>query len=523
MSAHFSINETLLWTLKGLLILIAALLTACGPPALQEREASLALTTQEGSGTLLGQALAPLAGQHVGLSGVVPLSDSLDAFAARMLLIATAQRTIDARYYIWRDDITGNLLLDALHDAARRGVRVRLLVDDNGTSGLDDRLALLNAQANAEVRLFNPFPFRAFKPLWFLTDFRRLNRRMHNKSLTIDGQATVVGGRNIGDEYFGATQDVAFADLDIMAVGTVVDEVSHDFDRYWNSQSAYPIEQLVTAPDTREAQALEKEEAGTLALPKAQAYLRVVRTSGLVEDLLAQRLAFYWAPVRMVSDDPAKVLGKAQPQTMLTARLMEILETPTRTIDLISPYFVPTQQGVQAFGQLADQGVAVRILTNALEATDVAAVHAGYMKYRKPLLERGIALFEMRGNHEVNKPREKAGPFGSSGTSLHAKTFSVDGERLFVGSFNFDPRSARLNTELGFVIESEQLADRASRAFDNMIPRFAYQLEQDAEHGIVWIDRSADNPVRLTTEPSASFWKRLAIRFLSRLPIESLL
>lgn len=507
----------------GLLILIVALLTACGPPPLQEKEPSQALTIQEGADTLLGQALMPLTRQHAGLSGVVPLGDSLDAFAARMLMITTAQRTVDARYYIWRDDITGNLLLQALHDAARRGVRVRLLVDDNGTSGLDDRLALLNAQANAEVRLFNPFPFRVFKPLWFLTDFSRLNRRMHNKSLTIDGQATVVGGRNIGDEYFGATQDVAFADLDVMAVGTVVDDVSYDFDHYWNSQSAYPVEQLVKAPNPREVQALEKEETRALTLPGAEAYIRAVKTSDFIENLLAQRLEFHWVPVRMVSDDPAKVLGKAQPETMLTARLAEILDRPTRSVDLVSPYFVPTKQGVQAFGQLADQGVQIRILTNAMEATDVIAVHAGYMKYRIPLLDRGIALFEMRGNQTVERPREKAGPFGSSGTSLHAKTFSADGERIFVGSFNFDPRSARLNTELGFVIEDKLLAQKVSDAFDHTIPRVAYQLERDPQHGIAWMERHAGKTTRLTTEPSTSFWKRLVMRFLSRLPIESLL
>ncbi|WP_240733299.1 phospholipase D-like domain-containing protein [Kerstersia gyiorum] len=233
---------------SGIAIIAAGLVSSCGLPPLDNRSESQATMTQEGLDTRLGQSLAPLAAQHPGLSGVLPLTDSLDAFAARILLIAAAERSVDVQYYIWRDDITGNLLLRALHDAAQRKVRVRLLLDDNGTNGLDSKLALLNAEPNVEVRLFNPFPFRVFKPLGFLTDFRRLNRRMHNKSLTVDGQATIVGGRNIGDEYFGATQAVAFADLDVLVTGPAVNAVSLDFDRYWNSPSAYPLEQLISPP-----------------------------------------------------------------------------------------------------------------------------------------------------------------------------------------------------------------------------------------------------------------------------------
>lgn len=461
--------------------------------------------------------------EHPGASGVVPLMDSLDAFAARMLLVGTAERTIDIQYYIWRDDITGNLLLRALHEAAQRNVRIRLLIDDNGTSGLDGKLALLNAEPNVEVRLFNPFPFRTLKPLGFLTDFSRLNRRMHNKSFTVDGQATIVGGRNIGDEYFGATQGVAFADLDVMVAGAVVDEVSRDFDRYWNSESAYQLERLVSQPGERRARALLAEESNSALVPKAKAYVEVVAESAFIRNLLSGKLDYHWVPVRMVSDDPAKVLGKAAPETMLTARLTEILERPAQSVDLISPYFVPTEQGVEAFGSLVEQGVRVRVMTNAMEATDVLAVHAGYAKYRVPLLERGVELYEMRRQADPDRPKEKAGPFGSSGSSLHAKTFAVDGKRVFVGSFNFDPRSAQLNTELGFVIESESMATSMSDAFDNNIPRRAFELQLDAGNELVWLDRSGSGIRELTSEPSTSIWKRLYIGFLSALPIESLL
>ncbi|CAK7027900.1 MAG: Cardiolipin synthase C [Kerstersia gyiorum] len=508
---------------SGIAIIAAGLMSSCGLPPLDNRSESQATMTQEGLDTRLGQSLAPLAAQHPGLSGVLPLTDSLDAFAARILLIAAAERSVDVQYYIWRDDITGNLLLRALHDAAQRKVRVRLLLDDNGTNGLDSKLALLNAEPNVEVRLFNPFPFRVFKPLGFLTDFRRLNRRMHNKSLTVDGQATIVGGRNIGDEYFGATQAVAFADLDVLVTGPAVNAVSLDFDRYWNSPSAYPLEQLISPPGSRKTQALLQDEANAALVPKAHAYVQAITQSRFIENLHDGQLAFLWAPVRLVSDDPAKALGQASPDKLLMARLADVLGTPNHSVDLISPYFVPTSQGVEAFGKLAEQGVHLRVLTNAMEATDVLAVHAGYAKYRVPLLEQGVELYELRRNSDSERPREKAGPFGSSGSSLHAKTFAVDGERVFVGSFNFDPRSAQLNTELGFVIESAALAQAMSQAFDHSVPHYAYQLELDDKHEIAWLEQGPDGVIRHTSEPSTSFWKRTYLRLLSILPIEPLL
>ena len=505
------------------LILTAASLAACDLPPQENRTDSQALTMQDGQDTRLGQALAPQINEHPGVSGVVSLADALDAFAARMLLIAAAERAVDVQYYIWRDDVTGNLLLRALHEAAQRDVRVRVLIDDNGTSGLDGKLALLNAEPNVEVRLFNPFPFRTLKPLGFLTDFDRLNRRMHNKSLTVDGQVTIVGGRNIGDEYFGATQGIAFTDLDVMVAGPVVDDVSMDFDRYWNSESAYPLERLVSMPRKRKADSLLQEEVNAALLPKAHAYVEAITKSTFMANLIAGKLEYHWVPVRMVSDDPAKVLGKAEPETMLWNRMVNVLEKPSEAVDLISPYFVPTEQGVEAFGSLVDQGVRVRVLTNAMEATDVLAVHAGYAKYRVPLLQRGVELYEMRREAEPDRPKEKAGPFGSSGSSLHAKTFAVDGMRVFVGSFNFDPRSAQLNTELGFVIESEEMAEAMSHAFGTSIPKLAYRLDLDEENELIWVDQRANGSRVLTTEPSSPWWKRLYVRILAKLPIESLL
>src|SRR5690606_16627852 len=236
-----------MWLKRCLAALGLAILAGCSLPPQQGRTESRALPAESARQTALGRAVAPLADAHPGLSGIYALADARAAFAARALLLRAAERTLDVQYYIWNDDLTGTLLLEALHDAAERGVRVRLLLDDNGIAGLDALLAALNSRPSIEVRLFNPFLTRRFKALGYLTDFSRANRRMHNKSFTVDNQATIVGGRNIGDEYFGATEGVLFADLDVLAIGPVVQEVSRDFDRYWASASSYPAELILPA------------------------------------------------------------------------------------------------------------------------------------------------------------------------------------------------------------------------------------------------------------------------------------
>ncbi|WP_049053995.1 phospholipase D-like domain-containing protein, partial [Achromobacter xylosoxidans] len=225
--------------------LCLGILTGCGLPPRATTNPTQALAPDVARDTPLGRAITPLAAGHPGKSGIHALADAHDAFAARMMLARTAQRSLDVQYYIWHDDMTGTMLMEALHAAADRGVRVRLLLDDNGTSGLDTVLAAMDAHPNIEVRLYNPFAVRWPKAIGYLTDFRRLNRRMHNKSFTADNQATIVGGRNIGDEYFGAAEGVLFSDLDVLAVGPVVQDVSSDFDRYWASQSAYPVAGLL--------------------------------------------------------------------------------------------------------------------------------------------------------------------------------------------------------------------------------------------------------------------------------------
>ncbi len=489
-------------------------------PPLNNRTVSYALPADEMS--RLGKTLSPLIKAHPDTSGIYPLTNPEDAFAARVLLARAAERTLDVQYYIWKHDTTGTLLFDALHDAAERGVRVRLLLDDNNTSGLDPYLAVLDAHPNIEIRLFNPFVQRDWRWLGYLTDFSRLNRRMHNKSFTADSLVTIIGGRNVGDEYFGASNEIAFSDLDVMAAGPVSTLVSQDFDRYWQSLSSYPANQLLAqaSSDDKEAFAAAVEQIKNSAA--ATNYIDAIRQSSFVQHLTEGSLAMEWVPTRMISDDPAKGLGLAAPESLLPARLKDALNEPSHSLYLVSPYFVPGKEGVNAFAAMVASGVNIRVLTNSLEATDVAVVHAGYAKRRKSLLQSGIELYESRRTSAVNE-REKWSSLGSSYSSLHAKTFSVDNEHVFIGSFNFDPRSANLNTEMGFIIHSPALAKQMADSFEKQIASNAYQVMLEDESRLAWVEQKNGTTIKHNEEPGVSRLKKLAIWALSLLPIEWLL
>jgi putative cardiolipin synthase len=345
---------------------------------------------------------------------------------------------------------------------------------------------------------------------------------MHNKSFTADNQVTIIGGRNVGDEYFGAGQGPLFVDLDVLAIGPVVNEVSTDFDRYWASASSYPAGSVLAPASstglahlTDSVEHLERDRA-------AVAYVEALARQPFVRDLLSRTLDFEWAATKMVSDDPAKGLGRAASGGLLTERLPQAIGAPTSELELVSPYFVPGSDGVDAFAAMAGRGVKVTVLTNSLEATDVAAVHAGYAKRRKPLLEAGVKLFEMKREVSSTSTRTR-GLTGSSGSSLHAKTFSVDRSRVFVGSFNFDPRSERLNTEMGFVIDSPELAQRIADSFANEIPERSYEVRLSASRELQWVERSDGGEIVHEVEPGTTFLERAMVAALSVLPIDWLL
>jgi putative cardiolipin synthase len=346
---------------------------------------------------------------------------------------------------------------------------------------------------------------------------------MHNKSFTVDNQVTVVGGRNIGNEYFAAGSGVAFADLDVAAVGAAVPAVSKQFDLYWNSPSAYPAAQFVGAggdPSLLDAKFTENR-----ADPDAVAYIEAVRSTPVVSDVLGGRLAFEWTTARVVNDDPAKTLDTtARTDVLLFPELMRAMGHPERALDLITPYFVPGEGGTAALVALAQRGVAVRILTNSLSASDVSAVHAGYAKRRAALLRGGVLLYELKPTAGRDAPNAAMSVGSSASAGLHAKTFAVDRARVFVGSFNFDQRSARLNTELGLVIDSTTLAQRMADGFDRQVPLVAYEvrLGPDGER-LQWIERTPSGERRHDTEPGTGWWTRFKVNVLSVLPIEWLL
>jgi putative cardiolipin synthase len=508
---------------------LGLLVTGCAslPGKVERTESRAVVNTAD---TRLAKVFDPSVTAHPDRSGVRALQSAEDAFAARILLARRADRSLDVQYYIWRNDTTGKLVWQALWDAAERGVRVRVLLDDANTGGLDPMLATLDAHPNIEIRLFNPFANRGFRVGDFAFDFSRVNRRMHNKSFTADNQLTIVGGRNIGDEYFGANMDVGFQDLDVVAVGPVVREVSTAFDLFWNSPSAYPAASLL-APPGPDAQADLKAGWDQVARdPQAARYLDAVRQTPLLHELNDGRLTLDWTTAHVVHDDPAKVLESTDRSDLqMMPLLVAAFGQPRRELDLVSPYFVPGKDGTKSLVTLAASGVQVRVLTNSLSATDVSAVHAGYAKYRKALLEGGVRVYELKPGDAVPPPEKGkggdagggvpgSGSRGSSASSLHAKTFAVDRERVFVGSFNLDPRSIRLNTEMGVIIDSP------ARQFDTVIPQKAFEVRMQADgHGLEWIEQSPQGEMRYTTEPGAGALKRTWIDVLEVLPIEWLL
>jgi cardiolipin synthase C len=509
---------------RGLALIALAWLAGCATlPPPEGRIASTALG--DTAGTRLGRAVNAGVAAHPGQTGVHALLDPRDAFAARALLAMAAERSLDVQYYIWHGDEVGYLMFEALWDAAERGVRVRLLLDDNGTAGLDRTLATLDAHPNIEVRLYNPFVQRDARSLAFVTDFTRVNHRMHNKSFTIDNQVTVVGGRNIGDEYFGAGSGVAFADADVVAVGAAVGAVSQEFDLFWNSPSAYPAAPFVGSPAATGVQDLARQFGDTRASPASLAYIDAVKGVPLVRDMVDRSLPFEWTTAQVVHDDPAKTLDTSgRTDVLLFPELVRLMGRPERSLDLVSPYFVPGEDGTAALEALARRGVQVRILTNSLASSDEKSVHAGYAKRRTDLLRAGVRLYELKPT-AVREPDAAGHRWGaSSSAGLHAKTFAIDGERIFVGSFNFDPRSARINTEMGLVIASPTLARGLATTFDAGIPRAAWEVRLAGDgRALEWIERTADGERRYDVEPGTTWFQRRGVDVLSILPIEWLL
>ncbi|WP_420997812.1 phospholipase D family protein [Cupriavidus sp. 30B13] len=507
------------------LVLLAACASLPQPPGGTPSQA-LADT----AGTRLGQVLAPGQSRHPGESVFYPLSSGPDALVARLALARGAERSLDLQYYIFDADLTGKSLLGAVVAAADRGVRVRVLLDDLHLSGQDRALAAIDAHPNIEVRLFNPFANRGARWFDFATSFRRLDRRMHNKSMTADNQLAVVGGRNIGDAYFSADTASDFTDFDVLAGGPVVRQVSAVFDDYWNSASSYPAAGLLPAPDDAPAEVdmLRRYLARQAAQARGGEYAQELLASGMVSALESGRLPAYWGRAEVIADQAAKVtLPPEDDASHAIPQLARLLGSAQSELSLVSPYFVPDRKSIDWLAGIARRGVHVRILTNSFAATDVSAVHAGYAPARQALLAAGIELYELkpsayaemaRGGHRSLVSKSRA--------SLHAKSYMVDRRLLFVGSLNLDPRSARLNTEMGVVLDSAALCAALGAGLDDKLLDVAYKvmLETDPAGGqprMVWITREDGLLKTYRSEPDMSFLQHVGQGLLRLLPLEA--
>ncbi|MCL1059058.1 phospholipase D family protein [Shewanella gelidimarina] len=449
------------------------------------------------------------------LTGVVPLSDGVDALIARLVLVNAATTSIDLQYYIYRADESGRLLLWHLMDAAERGVRVRILLDDMATKDADNTLLLLAMHNNIDVRLYNPSFERYFRNLAFIGSFSRLNHRMHNKSLTVDNTITVVGGRNIGNEYFSNHSDVDFGDFDLMTIGEAVDEVSDQFDLYWNAPLTVEINALAERKVTEQelAQAMTVVD-NAKAEYQDNPYVKRLLSSQLLQKMENHSLPWYWGQATLIYDQPDKQNHQLDSDNIL-ADLGAFLSQASQEVLIVSPYFVPTRAGANNLIAAVEKGIKVTILTNSLAATDVLAVHAGYRTYRQRLLESGVRIFEVKANLELKRSSSWT---GSSKSSLHAKTFIIDRDSLFVGSFNFDPRSAWLNTEMGLIIRNRELASEVVNGIEESLAANTYRLSIRDEE-IVWHDDSKQREIY--TEPDAGLWRKFLVDCIALLPIES--
>lgn len=508
-----------------ILVVIVCLSGCAGLPNQIERRQTRAFT--DTAHAYLGHYVTNRAADHPDLSGFHLLANGLDAFAARAVLADLAERSIYVQYYLYHNDQVGRLFTYQLVKAADRGVRVRHLVDDMDLGGRDLSVAAMDSHPNIELRIFNPFSRKTARFSQYVSRMGSVTRRMHNKSFTVDNQMSILGGRNIGNEYFDADPDLSFTDLDVLAIGPVANDVSNVLDLFWNSELAYPATVLLdTSPTQEQANQMRQELDAFVAQQSDSAYLQAMRTSSLADAIREDGVACEWGDAVIVYDHPEKLVHESKhPAYYLGPQLAPYFKAVEYELIIISPYFVPGKSGTAFLTNLAKRGVRVRILTNSLASNDVGIVHAGYSKYRKDLLRAGVELYELNKKMTRAQRQKKKGHGGSSKAGLHAKSFVFDREQVFFGSLNLDPRAVIHNTEIGVVMTSEPIANEMGRLFDSFVKQAAFRLElvKDASGSerMLWHGQVDDETKNFTVEPYTGFWRRLGIGFMRLLPIES--
>ena len=473
--------------------------------------------------------------QHQGdQSGFRLLTLNTNALMSRIQLADHAEHSIDLQYFIFKNDATGRLIALHVLQAADRGVRVRMLLDDINVTKDIEMFDALDAHENIEVRLFNPFPTKSPGPLakvaQMLLDWRRLNRRMHNKSFIVDNKIAIIGGRNVGDDYFDASNDNNFRDLDLLAIGPVVPEASRAFDAYWNNEASYPVTAFPTKRNTHYDLAQLRVELNK----DARSFEQSDYAQALIEDLpngaTADRRGYwFWGNAVTIADQPEKISEAAnEPSLTIAPALKKIIDGAQSEVLLISPYFVPGDDDEKDLVALAQRGVAVKVLTNSLASTDQPPAHEGYTDHRRALAAGGVQLFELKPSPGKKQSATEVG--SSAGVSLHAKSFVVDSHEVFIGSLNMDERSKTLNTEMGIVVDSPPLANAVEKFFQTATdPANAYHVVVGANDngggssGMHWQATENGQPVDYSVEPKASLGKRIEVWLMKLLPIDSLL
>ena len=510
--------------------IVVLLITGCAAlPAGVQRTSSQAI---DGAHTSLAQIAARSGASEPAaraeLSGLRLIADGDHALATRLALIRRAESSLDLQYYHIASDATGLLVLRELGHAAERGVRVRLLVDDLYAAGQDALFAALAARANVEVRMFNPLAVRSggfvARIALSLHEFERINRRMHNKLFIADSRIAVAGGRNLADEYFMRSEQANFIDMDVLAIGAVVPQLATLFDRFWNSELAYPIQAIATAQaaegfDALSRRTADSSDSSVSAESASPATDRLGRLSIPVQ-LAAGRLQLTFARVQLLADDPAKAAGATTRTTRDEAA--QAMGAAERELLIVSPYFVPGESGMAMIQAVTSRGATLTVTTNSLGATDEPLVHAGYSRYRVAMLKMGVQLRELGAT--LSRKAGVLGNFRSSQGRLHAKLAVIDGQRLFIGSMNMDGRSARYNTELGLLIDSPELATEVADLFKSGAQASSYRLRlADGGERIEWLARNAEAEVTHADEPDLGLAQGLKLSLLGALVAEDLL
>jgi putative cardiolipin synthase len=518
-----------------LLGLIAVSLAGCASSPRVSGERPISHALQDPQDTSLGRLfLRP--DQHGELSAYHILAAGIDGLAARIQIARRAERTLDLQYFIFRGDLTGLMLADELRRAADRGVRIRLLIDDGDTAPGDEQILRLDGYPNVQVRVFNPFDYRRHNTLLRNADFilhrARLDYRMHDKLLVCDDAIALLGGRNVGNQYFQVDPTSQFADDDVFVAGPIVQSLSHVFDDFWNSDMSVPARSLGSPPPASsrtEARAATSPPpaASTVQLPGAE-YLARIASGEPLAGLLDGRTPLVWTTARMVYDSPDKkrVERRQQRGRLMSQAVNTEIGAAQSEVLMVSPYFVPSEGELDLLRQLRQRDASVRVLSNSLESAPQLSAHSGYEKVRVGLLQEGVELYEVRALLDDTRGSGQGRRVSRYGNyALHAKLYVFDRRRLFVGSWNYDQRSLRINTEIGLLIDSSDLAGQVATRFAEMTrPQEAYRvvLEPNA-HGkpsLAWDTEFNHQPVQLRHEPSRGWWQRVRVHLLTLLPLQ---